>query len=312
MLIRLGQGEALHKAWRPLGDIASSLAEAVVAAEDNRFCEHGGSTGRRSRARSPPGAPARSRAAPARSRCRPPRTCSSGPTAACSERRSRCRSRCRSSFCGRSGGSSRSISTSSSSGPASTAPRPRRGAISASPPPLSAAREAALLAAVLPSPGSSSPARPSAWLEQPGAHHPQPHRPARPDAGMRAAYSRRPGLHAELLLDMIGEPHTERDDQQGWRTGPSGRENRAAGDVEIPDGMHLAVAIHHALTRVSAMRVPPIWWLASPRSSGHEESRHRQSSTSLARDRSARSPVREPPSSAERSFYRSRSIANRA
>ena len=42
MLIRLGQGEALHKEWQPLADIAPALAEAVVAAEDNRFCEHWG------------------------------------------------------------------------------------------------------------------------------------------------------------------------------------------------------------------------------------------------------------------------------
>ena len=42
MLIRLGQGEALHKEWRPLGEIAPVLAAAVVAAEDNRFCEHRG------------------------------------------------------------------------------------------------------------------------------------------------------------------------------------------------------------------------------------------------------------------------------
>ena len=42
MLIRLGQGEALHKEWRPLAAIAPALAEAVVAAEDNRFCEHRG------------------------------------------------------------------------------------------------------------------------------------------------------------------------------------------------------------------------------------------------------------------------------
>jgi len=42
MLIRLGQGEALHKEWQPLADIAPTLAAAVVAAEDNRFCEHWG------------------------------------------------------------------------------------------------------------------------------------------------------------------------------------------------------------------------------------------------------------------------------
>jgi monofunctional biosynthetic peptidoglycan transglycosylase len=42
MLIRMGEGEELHKEWQPLADIATSLAEAVVAAEDNRFCEHWG------------------------------------------------------------------------------------------------------------------------------------------------------------------------------------------------------------------------------------------------------------------------------
>jgi monofunctional biosynthetic peptidoglycan transglycosylase len=42
MLIRMGDGEELHKEWQPLADIATSLAEAVVAAEDNRFCEHWG------------------------------------------------------------------------------------------------------------------------------------------------------------------------------------------------------------------------------------------------------------------------------
>ncbi len=42
MLIRLGEGEGLHKDWRPLEQIAPVLAEAVVAAEDNRFCEHWG------------------------------------------------------------------------------------------------------------------------------------------------------------------------------------------------------------------------------------------------------------------------------
>ena len=42
MLIRLGQGEALQKEWRPLREIATALAEAVVTAEDNRFCAHWG------------------------------------------------------------------------------------------------------------------------------------------------------------------------------------------------------------------------------------------------------------------------------
>ncbi len=42
MLIRLAQGEGLQQTWRPLDEIAPALADAVIAAEDNRFCEHGG------------------------------------------------------------------------------------------------------------------------------------------------------------------------------------------------------------------------------------------------------------------------------
>jgi monofunctional biosynthetic peptidoglycan transglycosylase len=42
MVIRLVEGEGLHKDWVPLAEIAPALRHAVVAAEDNRFCEHGG------------------------------------------------------------------------------------------------------------------------------------------------------------------------------------------------------------------------------------------------------------------------------
>jgi monofunctional biosynthetic peptidoglycan transglycosylase len=42
MLIRLAQGEELHKDWVPLEQIAPALRQAVVAAEDNLFCEHAG------------------------------------------------------------------------------------------------------------------------------------------------------------------------------------------------------------------------------------------------------------------------------
>lgn len=42
MVIRLIEGEALHKDWVPLAQIAPALRQAVVAAEDNLFCEHGG------------------------------------------------------------------------------------------------------------------------------------------------------------------------------------------------------------------------------------------------------------------------------
>jgi monofunctional biosynthetic peptidoglycan transglycosylase len=42
MAIRLAEGEGLRKEWVPLEEIATALAEAVVAAEDNRFCGHWG------------------------------------------------------------------------------------------------------------------------------------------------------------------------------------------------------------------------------------------------------------------------------
>ena len=83
------------------------------------------STGRSSRGRSTPCSPARAPAAPARSPCRPRRICSSGPAGISCARRSKPGSPRRSSCCGRSAGSWRSISTSSSSGRGSTGPRPR-------------------------------------------------------------------------------------------------------------------------------------------------------------------------------------------
>jgi monofunctional biosynthetic peptidoglycan transglycosylase len=42
MVIRLIEGEGLRKDWVPLGAIAPALPRAVVAAEDNRFCAHFG------------------------------------------------------------------------------------------------------------------------------------------------------------------------------------------------------------------------------------------------------------------------------
>ncbi len=42
MVIRLAQGEGFSKDWVPLSEISPFLAQAVVAGEDNRFCEHGG------------------------------------------------------------------------------------------------------------------------------------------------------------------------------------------------------------------------------------------------------------------------------
>ncbi len=42
MIERLFQDQGLHKHWAPLGEIDSSLPNAVIAAEDQRFCEHHG------------------------------------------------------------------------------------------------------------------------------------------------------------------------------------------------------------------------------------------------------------------------------
>lgn len=42
MLIRLAEGEGIDKDWTSLARISSHAAEAVIAAEDNRFCVHRG------------------------------------------------------------------------------------------------------------------------------------------------------------------------------------------------------------------------------------------------------------------------------
>jgi monofunctional biosynthetic peptidoglycan transglycosylase len=42
MVERLIQGQGLSKSWRGLGDIAPALPQAVIAAEDARFCQHHG------------------------------------------------------------------------------------------------------------------------------------------------------------------------------------------------------------------------------------------------------------------------------
>lgn len=42
MLVRLVEGEGLDKTWRSLDAISPRLAQAVIASEDNRFCEHFG------------------------------------------------------------------------------------------------------------------------------------------------------------------------------------------------------------------------------------------------------------------------------
>jgi monofunctional biosynthetic peptidoglycan transglycosylase len=39
MLIRLAQGHGISREWVPFEEIAPALAHAVIAAEDNRFCE---------------------------------------------------------------------------------------------------------------------------------------------------------------------------------------------------------------------------------------------------------------------------------
>lgn len=42
MVIRLAEGQGLTRDWTRLDDIATALAQAVVASEDNLFCEHTG------------------------------------------------------------------------------------------------------------------------------------------------------------------------------------------------------------------------------------------------------------------------------
>jgi len=42
MVERMIEGHGIAKAWRPLSDISPSLAQAVIGAEDARFCEHHG------------------------------------------------------------------------------------------------------------------------------------------------------------------------------------------------------------------------------------------------------------------------------
>jgi monofunctional biosynthetic peptidoglycan transglycosylase len=42
MVIRLVEGEGLHKDWVSLDEIAPALPQAAIAGEDNRFCEHSG------------------------------------------------------------------------------------------------------------------------------------------------------------------------------------------------------------------------------------------------------------------------------
>ena len=42
MVQRLFQGHGLHRQWRPLSQMSPALPRAVIAAEDQRFCEHRG------------------------------------------------------------------------------------------------------------------------------------------------------------------------------------------------------------------------------------------------------------------------------
>ena len=42
MVQRMFQGHGLHRQWRPLSQMSPALPRAVIAAEDQRFCEHRG------------------------------------------------------------------------------------------------------------------------------------------------------------------------------------------------------------------------------------------------------------------------------
>jgi monofunctional biosynthetic peptidoglycan transglycosylase len=42
MLIRLAEGQPIHKTWKPLNQISPALRQSVIGAEDNLFCQHNG------------------------------------------------------------------------------------------------------------------------------------------------------------------------------------------------------------------------------------------------------------------------------
>jgi monofunctional biosynthetic peptidoglycan transglycosylase len=42
MVLRVLEGQGLHKDWEPIESISPELVRAVIAAEDTRFCEHRG------------------------------------------------------------------------------------------------------------------------------------------------------------------------------------------------------------------------------------------------------------------------------
>ena len=133
MLVRLAEGYGLERRWVPLDEISPHLRDAVVASEDNLFCEHWGfdTAALEGQIRAalegerPRGASTITQQTaknvflwPGRDPVRKLLEAWLTPS---------------SSFSGASGASSRSTSTWSSSVPASTAPRPRPGTGTASP-----------------------------------------------------------------------------------------------------------------------------------------------------------------------------------
>src|SRR3546814_4100197 len=42
MLIRVAQGEGLHKDWVPFDRVSPHLMRALIASEDAQYCNHGG------------------------------------------------------------------------------------------------------------------------------------------------------------------------------------------------------------------------------------------------------------------------------
>src|SRR5205807_9091349 len=42
MLLRFAEGHGIRKSWRPLDEISPALVRAVMASEDQRFCQHRG------------------------------------------------------------------------------------------------------------------------------------------------------------------------------------------------------------------------------------------------------------------------------
>ena len=183
MLWRRMTGAPWCAAVVPLAASRRSCRVTVIASEDGRFCAHRGIDWRGLREAFDEADDLSECAAARPSPSRWRRTCSCGRAAATCARRWSFRWRCGSTSCCPSGAIWRSISTlSNGARTASSAPRPRRRhAFSKSARDAHRAREAALLAAVLPNPHppQRAPAGPGACGGSPGLYEARAARPGR-------------------------------------------------------------------------------------------------------------------------------------